>query len=148
MILNIGLLLFNIFFKSVSSTCCLLILFSLIFNLRIVDFHTGSHVFIKSPLIITHNSEFNFYTDLKMWCHLSVPKVLMIIGGTVTIIVLFFPFRLVPLLPQWPERGLEPLTQCLRASTDKTRTHGFFVALLEKHTDAGKLKQEPGVQIR
>ncbi|XP_024149905.1 probable 28S rRNA (cytosine-C(5))-methyltransferase [Oryzias melastigma] len=45
-------------------------------------------------------------------------------------------FRLVPLLPQWPERGLEPLSQCLRASTSKTRTHGFFVALLEKHSEA------------
>lgn len=56
-------------------------------------------------------------------------------------------FRLVPLLPQWPERGLEPLTQCLRASTSKTRTHGFFVALLEKYAEAGKLQQEPAVQI-
>ncbi|XP_053173545.1 probable 28S rRNA (cytosine-C(5))-methyltransferase [Scomber japonicus] len=56
-------------------------------------------------------------------------------------------FRLVSLLPQWPERGLEPLTQCLRASTAKTRTHGFFVALLEKHTDTGNLKQEPAIQI-
>lgn len=55
-------------------------------------------------------------------------------------------FRLVPLLPQWPERGLEPLTQCLRASVTKTRTHGFFVALLEKHADGNK-KQEPVVQI-
>ncbi|XP_045913587.1 probable 28S rRNA (cytosine-C(5))-methyltransferase [Micropterus dolomieu] len=56
-------------------------------------------------------------------------------------------FRLVPLLAQWPERGLEPLGQCLRASTTKTRTHGFFVALLEKHTEAGNRKQEPVVQI-
>ncbi|KAM7412265.1 hypothetical protein PAMA_021965 [Pampus argenteus] len=56
-------------------------------------------------------------------------------------------FRLVSLLSEWPERGLEPLTQCLRASTAKTRTHGFFVALLEKHTNAGKLMQEPAVQI-
>ncbi|KAM7404444.1 hypothetical protein PAMP_011789 [Pampus punctatissimus] len=56
-------------------------------------------------------------------------------------------FRLVPLLSKWPERGLEPLTQCLRASTAKTRTHGFFVALLEKHSDAGKLMQEPAVEI-
>ncbi|XP_059189362.1 probable 28S rRNA (cytosine-C(5))-methyltransferase [Centropristis striata] len=57
-------------------------------------------------------------------------------------------FSLVSLLPQWPERGLEPLTQCLRASTAKTRTHGFFVALLEKHKGAGIKKQEPVVQIR
>lgn len=57
-------------------------------------------------------------------------------------------FRLVPLLAQWPERGLEPLTQCLRASTTKTRTHGFFVALLEKHSEPGITKQEPAVQIR
>lgn len=56
-------------------------------------------------------------------------------------------FRLVHLLPQWPERGLQPLTQCLRASTAKTRTHGFFVALLEKHSEAGNKKQEPVVQI-
>ncbi|XP_070766912.1 28S rRNA (cytosine-C(5))-methyltransferase [Enoplosus armatus] len=56
-------------------------------------------------------------------------------------------FRLVPLLAQWPERGLQPLTQCLRASTTKTRTHGFFVALLEKHSEAGYKKQEPEVQI-
>ncbi|XP_051281038.1 probable 28S rRNA (cytosine-C(5))-methyltransferase [Dicentrarchus labrax] len=56
-------------------------------------------------------------------------------------------FRLVPLLGQWPERGLEPLTQCLRASTTKTRTHGFFVALLERYSEAGNKKQEPAVQI-
>ncbi|KAM6928846.1 28S rRNA (cytosine-C(5))-methyltransferase [Lycodopsis pacificus] len=56
-------------------------------------------------------------------------------------------FRLVPLLAQWPERGLEPLTQCLRASTTKTRTHGFFVALLEKHSEAGNKRPEPAVQI-
>lgn len=56
-------------------------------------------------------------------------------------------FRLVHLLPQWPERGLQPLTHCLRASTAKTRTHGFFVALLEKHSEAGNKKQEPVVQI-
>ncbi|XP_056455746.1 probable 28S rRNA (cytosine-C(5))-methyltransferase [Gadus chalcogrammus] len=45
-------------------------------------------------------------------------------------------FRLVHLLPVWPERGLQPLSQCLRASTTKTLTHGFFVALLERHSDA------------
>ncbi|XP_029292348.1 28S rRNA (cytosine-C(5))-methyltransferase [Cottoperca gobio] len=56
-------------------------------------------------------------------------------------------FRLVSLLAQWPERGLEPLTQCLRASTAKTRTHGFFVALLEKHSEAGNTEQEPAVQM-
>ncbi|KAM4562107.1 28S rRNA (cytosine-C(5))-methyltransferase [Odontesthes bonariensis] len=55
-------------------------------------------------------------------------------------------FRLVPLLPQWTERGLEPLSECLRASATKTRTHGFFVALLEKHSEAASAKQEP-VQI-
>ncbi|XP_016133013.1 28S rRNA (cytosine-C(5))-methyltransferase isoform X2 [Sinocyclocheilus grahami] len=41
-------------------------------------------------------------------------------------------FRLVHLLPNWPERGHEPFTECLRASTAKTRTHGFFVAMLER----------------
>ncbi|KAG8002815.1 putative 28S rRNA (cytosine-C(5))-methyltransferase [Nibea albiflora] len=56
-------------------------------------------------------------------------------------------FRLVPLLSQWPERGLEPLTQCLRASTAKTYTHGFFVALLEKHSENRNEKQEPEVQM-
>ncbi|XP_047467297.1 probable 28S rRNA (cytosine-C(5))-methyltransferase [Mugil cephalus] len=56
-------------------------------------------------------------------------------------------FRLVPLLPQWPERGLEPLSQCLRASPTKTRTHGFFVALLEKLSEAERAKQEAAVQI-
>ncbi|CAL8323790.1 unnamed protein product [Merluccius merluccius] len=45
-------------------------------------------------------------------------------------------FRLVHLLPQWKERGLEPFTQCLRASPTKTLTHGFFVALLERHSGA------------
>ncbi|XP_029912132.1 28S rRNA (cytosine-C(5))-methyltransferase [Myripristis murdjan] len=55
-------------------------------------------------------------------------------------------FRLVPLLAQWPERGLEPLTQCLRASATKTRTHGFFVALLEKHSGAGSPNQEQAAQ--
>ncbi|XP_013857167.1 28S rRNA (cytosine-C(5))-methyltransferase [Austrofundulus limnaeus] len=55
-------------------------------------------------------------------------------------------FRLVRLLPQWPERGLEPLSQCLRASVTTTLTHGFFVALLEKHKDAERVKNTPGVQ--
>uniref|UniRef100_A0A671PBJ2 Probable 28S rRNA (cytosine-C(5))-methyltransferase n=1 Tax=Sinocyclocheilus anshuiensis TaxID=1608454 RepID=A0A671PBJ2_9TELE len=41
-------------------------------------------------------------------------------------------FRLVHLFPNWPERGHEPFTECLRASTAKTRTHGFFVAMLER----------------
>ncbi|KAJ8368756.1 hypothetical protein SKAU_G00087840 [Synaphobranchus kaupii] len=41
-------------------------------------------------------------------------------------------YRLVPLLPAWPERGLPPLTQCLRASPATTLTHGFFVAVLER----------------
>ncbi|XP_072305370.1 28S rRNA (cytosine-C(5))-methyltransferase [Eucyclogobius newberryi] len=41
-------------------------------------------------------------------------------------------FRLVCVLPQWPERGLQPLPQCLRASPTSTRTHGFFVALLQR----------------
>ncbi|XP_058268704.1 probable 28S rRNA (cytosine-C(5))-methyltransferase isoform X2 [Hemibagrus wyckioides] len=41
-------------------------------------------------------------------------------------------FRLIHLLPEWPERGRDPLTQCLRASTTKTFTHGFFVAMLER----------------
>ncbi|XP_076876393.1 28S rRNA (cytosine-C(5))-methyltransferase [Brachyhypopomus gauderio] len=43
-------------------------------------------------------------------------------------------FRLVHLLPQWPERGNAPLGQCLRASTTKTLTHGFFVAVLERQS--------------
>lgn len=45
-------------------------------------------------------------------------------------------FRLVPVLPQWPERGLQPLSQCLRAGPTSTRTHGFFVALLQRRTEA------------
>ncbi|KAM4737199.1 28S rRNA (cytosine-C(5))-methyltransferase [Anableps anableps] len=56
-------------------------------------------------------------------------------------------FTLVPLLAQWPERGLEPLSQCLRASTTRTLTHGFFVALLEKVSDAGGIKEKPAVPI-
>ncbi|KAM4570728.1 28S rRNA (cytosine-C(5))-methyltransferase [Fundulus diaphanus] len=55
--------------------------------------------------------------------------------------------RLVPLLAQWLERGQEPLSQCLRASPTKTRTHGFFVALLEKVSDAGSMKEKPAVPI-
>lgn len=47
-------------------------------------------------------------------------------------------FSLVSVLPQWPERGLAPLTQCLRASVSKTLTHGFFVALLERGTSESK----------
>lgn len=43
-----------------------------------------------------------------------------------------FACRLVHLLPNWHERGHDPFTQCLRASTAKTRTHGFFVAMLER----------------
>ncbi|KAL6473292.1 hypothetical protein MHYP_G00194800 [Metynnis hypsauchen] len=46
-------------------------------------------------------------------------------------------FRLVPLFPEWPERGHGPLTQCLRASTTETLTHGFFVAMLERQTTPG-----------
>ncbi|XP_061592561.1 probable 28S rRNA (cytosine-C(5))-methyltransferase [Cololabis saira] len=57
-------------------------------------------------------------------------------------------FRLVSLLPQWPERGLEPLSQCLRASTTKTLTHGFFVALLEKHSKPVATQQQPPDQTR
>ncbi|XP_068607051.1 28S rRNA (cytosine-C(5))-methyltransferase [Brachionichthys hirsutus] len=56
--------------------------------------------------------------------------------------------RLVPLLSQWPERGLEPLTQCLRASVTKTRTNGFFVALLEKNGGSGNKKQNSVGQKR
>ncbi|XP_055064031.2 28S rRNA (cytosine-C(5))-methyltransferase [Misgurnus anguillicaudatus] len=41
-------------------------------------------------------------------------------------------FRLVHLLPNWTERGHDPFTQCLRANPAKTRTHGFFVAMLER----------------
>uniref|UniRef100_A0A3B3Z909 SAM-dependent MTase RsmB/NOP-type domain-containing protein n=1 Tax=Periophthalmus magnuspinnatus TaxID=409849 RepID=A0A3B3Z909_9GOBI len=44
-------------------------------------------------------------------------------------------FRLVPVLPQWPEHGLPPLSQCLRASPSSTRTHGFFVAMLQRHSE-------------
>lgn len=51
-------------------------------------------------------------------------------------------FRLVHAFPQWPERGLAPLTQCLRASATKTLTHGFFVALLEKRTAGSKEEQQ------
>ncbi|XP_058498895.1 probable 28S rRNA (cytosine-C(5))-methyltransferase [Solea solea] len=56
-------------------------------------------------------------------------------------------FRLVPVMADWPERGLDPLTQCLRASTTKTRTHGFFVALLEKRNESGNMQQGQAVQI-
>ncbi|XP_062309733.1 probable 28S rRNA (cytosine-C(5))-methyltransferase [Osmerus eperlanus] len=54
-------------------------------------------------------------------------------------------FRLVSVLPQWPERGLAPLTQCLRASVAKTHTHGFFVALLERHTAESKVQVTPTI---
>nr|XP_057941079.1 probable 28S rRNA (cytosine-C(5))-methyltransferase [Doryrhamphus excisus]XP_057941080.1 probable 28S rRNA (cytosine-C(5))-methyltransferase [Doryrhamphus excisus]XP_057941081.1 probable 28S rRNA (cytosine-C(5))-methyltransferase [Doryrhamphus excisus]XP_057941082.1 probable 28S rRNA (cytosine-C(5))-methyltransferase [Doryrhamphus excisus]XP_057941083.1 probable 28S rRNA (cytosine-C(5))-methyltransferase [Doryrhamphus excisus]XP_057941084.1 probable 28S rRNA (cytosine-C(5))-methyltransferas len=58
-------------------------------------------------------------------------------------------FRLIPLLSQWPERGLQPLTQCLRASITKTRTHGFFVAMLERrHTEDMTTTPQPLVHIR
>ncbi|XP_034552000.1 probable 28S rRNA (cytosine-C(5))-methyltransferase [Notolabrus celidotus] len=56
-------------------------------------------------------------------------------------------FRLVHLLSQWPERGQPPLNQCLRASPTKTLTHGFFVALLEKHNEVQKRKQEPVAEL-
>lgn len=54
-------------------------------------------------------------------------------------------FRLVHVLPQWPERGLEPLPQCLRASPKSTRTHGFFVALLQKHSEIETVTKESPV---
>ncbi|XP_067382144.1 probable 28S rRNA (cytosine-C(5))-methyltransferase isoform X1 [Channa argus] len=56
-------------------------------------------------------------------------------------------FRVVHALAHWPERGLEPLSQCLRASTSKTRTHGFFVALLEKHSMSRDMKLGTAVQM-
>ncbi|XP_051914945.1 probable 28S rRNA (cytosine-C(5))-methyltransferase [Hippocampus zosterae] len=57
-------------------------------------------------------------------------------------------FRLVPLLPEWPERGLPRLAQCLRASVNGTRTHGFFVALLERCNEAENRMPQLMVQIR
>ncbi|MGH0155640.1 UNVERIFIED_CONTAM: hypothetical protein FKN15_059527 [Acipenser sinensis] len=50
-------------------------------------------------------------------------------------------FRLVPVLPSWPERGQAPLTQCLRASPGETLTNGFFVAMLERRSP-GEQEQE------
>ncbi|KAL2094639.1 hypothetical protein ACEWY4_009358 [Coilia grayii] len=47
-------------------------------------------------------------------------------------------FRLVRLLPHWPERGLSPHTHCLRASTTKTLTHGFFVAMFERQSNGSQ----------
>uniref|UniRef100_A0A1A8CYQ7 NOP2/Sun domain family, member 5 n=1 Tax=Nothobranchius kadleci TaxID=1051664 RepID=A0A1A8CYQ7_NOTKA len=55
-------------------------------------------------------------------------------------------FRLVLLLAEWPKRGLEPFSQCLRASTSETLTHGFFVALLEKHREAERAETQSAVQ--
>ncbi|KAF4082099.1 hypothetical protein AMELA_G00147810 [Ameiurus melas] len=53
-------------------------------------------------------------------------------------------FSLIHLLPEWPERGRDPLTQCLRASTTKTFTQGFFVAMLERQTtrNSGSLDEQ------
>ncbi|XP_012693258.1 probable 28S rRNA (cytosine-C(5))-methyltransferase [Clupea harengus] len=47
-------------------------------------------------------------------------------------------FRLVHLLPDWPERGLSPHTECLRASPTKTLTHGFFVAMFERQANGSQ----------
>lgn len=63
-------------------------------------------------------------------------------------LIYVIPSRLVSLLPQWPERGQEPLTQCLRASIQKTRTHGFFVALFEKLSSAATKDRKPAMQTR
>ncbi|MCI4388198.1 hypothetical protein PGIGA_G00082740 [Pangasianodon gigas] len=54
-------------------------------------------------------------------------------------------FRLIHLLPEWPERGRDPLKQCLRASTTKTFTHGFFVAMLERQAtpNSESLDEQP-----
>ncbi|XP_045317840.1 28S rRNA (cytosine-C(5))-methyltransferase isoform X4 [Leopardus geoffroyi] len=44
-------------------------------------------------------------------------------------------FRLVPVLPSWPHRGLGTFPgaeRCLRASPETTLTGGFFVAVLER----------------
>ncbi|XP_035241362.1 probable 28S rRNA (cytosine-C(5))-methyltransferase [Anguilla anguilla] len=51
-------------------------------------------------------------------------------------------YRLVPLLPGWPERGLPPLPQCLRASPGTTLTHGFFVAVLERRPEGEEEEEE------
>ncbi|XP_005003723.1 28S rRNA (cytosine-C(5))-methyltransferase isoform X2 [Cavia porcellus] len=45
------------------------------------------------------------------------------------------PFRLVPILPSWPHRGLDTFPgaeHCLRASPETTLTGGFFVAVIER----------------
>ncbi|NXH46005.1 NSUN5 methyltransferase, partial [Dicaeum eximium] len=47
-------------------------------------------------------------------------------------------FRLVPAFPSWPCRGLAAFSgaeSCLRASPAETLTHGFFVAVLERHKE-------------
>ncbi|GAA6094109.1 probable 28S rRNA (cytosine-C(5))-methyltransferase [Tachysurus ichikawai] len=57
-------------------------------------------------------------------------------------------FRLIHLLPEWPERGQDPLTECLRASTTKTYTHGFFVAMLVRQAtpnSESSSKQPPAI---
>ncbi|XP_041096887.1 probable 28S rRNA (cytosine-C(5))-methyltransferase [Polyodon spathula] len=51
-------------------------------------------------------------------------------------------FRLVPVLPSWPERGQAPLTQCLRASPGETLTNGFFVAMLERRSPGEQEEEE------
>ncbi|XP_064324102.1 28S rRNA (cytosine-C(5))-methyltransferase isoform X1 [Phalacrocorax carbo] len=48
-------------------------------------------------------------------------------------------FRLVNAFPSWPCRGLAAFPgaeSCLRASPADTLTHGFFVAVLERHEEA------------
>lgn len=78
------------------------------------------------------------------WWHVVYLCILLLgLFQTLCLFLLLLSSRLVPLIPQWPERGQEPLTQCLRASVAKTRTHGFFVALFERSAETVNKQLEP-----
>ncbi|KAM6403157.1 28S rRNA (cytosine-C(5))-methyltransferase [Rhynochetos jubatus] len=58
-------------------------------------------------------------------------------------------FRLVNAFPSWPCRGLAAFPgaeSCLRASPTDTLTHGFFVAVLERHGEGAAAPSSPAVE--
>ncbi|XP_066492598.1 28S rRNA (cytosine-C(5))-methyltransferase [Tiliqua scincoides] len=61
-------------------------------------------------------------------------------------------FRLVEVLPSWPQRGLATFPEakcCLRAAPEETLTNGFFVAVLERrHPNPGVSEESTSPSLK